>query len=146
MSEYNEVKFNEGEQFQDFVADVLTKNGISINNYSSIQYQRKFGENKAGIEIKNDQIFRTTHRFWIEIAEKTNPENEEWIPSGIFREDNAWLYLIGDSKELYIFSKKQLRKISETFEQEVNKNKTSLGFFLPVGYKGGMLELKKITC
>ena len=40
------------------------------------------GETKAGIEIKFDDKCETTGNLYIETAEKTNPNDAEFRPSG----------------------------------------------------------------
>jgi len=44
----------------------------------------------------------------IEIAEKTKADNAKFVPSGIYRNDNSWLYIQGNFKTFWIFSKKLL--------------------------------------
>ena len=105
---YFENKLNEGQEYQDFVTDHLYKAGLSVTNYSSLKYQRK-GENKGGVEIKFDGNFEKTGNFYIEIAERYS-EADLYYSSGIMRNDNAWLYIIGNYSIIYIFSKKFLQK------------------------------------
>ena len=54
-------------------------------------------------EIKRDGKFRETGNLYIETAEKSHPDKYEFIPSGIMRQDNSWLFVIGDEKTIYIF-------------------------------------------
>lgn len=132
MSKYYAEKLNLGLEFQDFIFDKLYEIGLPLISYSSKKYQVEKGENKAGFEIKYDMMFRKTGNFWIEVAEKSNPNNPKWIPSGIHRDDNAWLYIIGDYEEIYIFAKQHLLLIESQYEIFENKMKTSRGFKLPV--------------
>ena len=131
MTDYYKKKLEEGIGFQDFVQEELYKLGISIVSYSSKEYQHLHGENLAGVEIKYDQVMKKTNRIYIEIAEKTNPENKNFIPSGIYANPKTWLYLIGDKNEIFIFAKKFLirwhRKKIFT-EKEIS---TSRGFLIP---------------
>lgn len=131
MTEYYKKKLEEGMWYQDFVQKKLYKLGLSIVSYSSKKYQHLHGENLAGIEIKYDQKTKETNNIYIEIAEKTHPENKEFIPSGIYANPKTWLYLIGDKSEIFIFAKKFLivwhRK--ELFKEV--KISTSKGFLIP---------------
>ena len=131
MTEYYKEKLEEGISYQDFVYVELYKIGLPVINYSSKEFQHKKGENLAGIEIKFDQKFRDTHNLYIETAEKTNANNTMWVSSGIYRNDNSWLYIIGDYKTIYIFSKKQLKDIKENYHQS-DTNPTSKGYLLPI--------------
>jgi len=102
---YYKKRLEEGKWFQDFVQEQLYKHGLSIVSYSSKEYQHKYGENRAGIEMKYDQKYKEKHNLFIEIAEKSHPENPNFIPSGIYADNNTWLYLIGDEDEFFIFAK-----------------------------------------
>jgi hypothetical protein len=130
--DYYKEQLSTSLEFQDFVADVLYHHGIVIMNYGSKKYQIEKGENKIGCEIKNDKKFRDTGNFWIELKEKSNPYNIQYIESGINRVDNTWIYIIGDNKTLYIFGKKMLSFLSRKYKARENKTKTSIGFLLPI--------------
>ena len=64
------------------------------------------------------------------LAEKSYPDNEKYIPSGIYRKDNSWLFVIGDEKIVYIFSTKYLKKLECRYEQRIKT--TSKGFLIPI--------------
>lgn len=140
MTEYYKKQLKQGIEFQDHVVDVLYENGIPIVSYSSKKYQNNVGENKCGIEIKNDNKYHTTGNLFIEIAEKSDPENENFIPSGIYRDDNSWLYLIGDCKKIFILVKGQLKYLHKTgkykevfgYPDDQKEKPTSIGFLIPV--------------
>ena len=84
-----------GNAYQEFVADVLEKElSIMLDIYTTKHQQYNIGENKQGIEIKFDDLYKKTGNLYIEIEEKSNPQNPNFVPSGIFRNDNSWLYLI----------------------------------------------------
>jgi hypothetical protein len=140
MNSYYKEKLEQGLNYQDIVVEELYKNGLPIISYSSKKFQVMIGENKAGIEIKNDNKFRTSGNFYIETAEKSDPNNENFIPSGINRNDNTWLYIIGDSIGFFVFSKKQLKILSNKTNYRKVQIPTSQGFLLPVE------EAKKIYC
>ena len=132
MTEYYKEKLTEGLYFQDFVVEQLYNIGLPIISYSSKEYQNLIGENKAGLEIKYDQKFRTTGNIYIEIAEKSNANNSNFINSGIYRSDNTWLYLIGDKITIFIFSKKLLVQLHKSKRFRLVEIPTSKGFLLPL--------------
>jgi len=127
---YYKNKLEEGLQFQDRVTKELYQRGIVVIGYASQKYQNGCGENMLGAEIKRDGMFRDTGNLYIETAEKTNPSNENYIPSGIHRKDNSWLFVIGDEETIYIFSTKYLRILEYKFEKRIKT--TSKGFLIPL--------------
>ena len=133
-----------GLSYQDFVIDRLYEVGIPLISYSSKKYQTLIGENKAGIEIKFDRKFRETGNFYIETAEKSNARNIDYVPSGIFRSDNTWLYIIGDYQTIYVFSKEQLKKCKDKYRQV--ETPTSRGFLIPVDEALEFLVIRQINC
>jgi len=152
---YSEEKRNEGEEYQDFVVNKLYEIGLVIVTYISRKYQFTEGENKAGLEIKFDERLEETGNLYIEIAEKSNPDNENYVSSGIYRKDNSWLWAIGNYQFIYIFSKKYLKLlyVSKRYQEVENKTKTSRGFLLPTikskfSHKGDAekYSIKEIIC
>lgn len=131
-TEYYKKKLQQGLYFQDYIMELLYKNGIPLISYSSKEYQNMIGENKAGIEIKNDMNFRKTGNLYIETAEKSKAENEYFVKSGIYRNDNTWLYLIGDKETVFVLSKKQLQILHGKNKYRNVKIATSRGFLLPI--------------
>lgn len=132
MTPYYKQMLEKGQHYQDFVVEQLYKIGLPIISYSSKEFQSLIGENKAGIEIKLDQNFRKTNNFYIEYEEKSNENNLNFIKSGILRNDNTWLYLIGDYETIYIFSKKQLILLLNSDTLKKVETKTSKGILLPI--------------
>ena len=127
--------FQEGLEFQDFVADLLLKDmGIVISNYSSKYYQQAYGENAQGIEIKLDRPILKTGFVSIEVAEKSKAGNKDFIPSGIMREDNSWLYIQGNKKIIFIFGKKSLWQLYQAkYKDKVWQPKPTIKTFrLPI--------------
>jgi len=131
--DYYKDQLKSGLEYQDFVAEQLYSIGLPLFNYASKKYQIERGENKLGVEIKHDMKFQKTGNFWIEISEKANPNRKEYFESGINRSDNTWLYVIGNYKEIFIFSKEFLKKLAQTGKYKMleNNTKTSEGFLLP---------------
>jgi len=103
-------QLEEALEFQDFVCLELHKRGIVLQNTTSQRYQWKT-ENLLGMEIKLDKKFQETGRLYIETAEKAHPNNKDFIPSGIYRDDDTWLFGIGDRKVFFVFSKKVLQRL-----------------------------------
>lgn len=127
---YYKDKLEEGLVFQDIITKELYQRGIVIVGYSSRRYQNTEGENMLGAEIKRDGKFRGTGNLYIEVCEKSHPDNSCYIPSGIHRKDNSWLYVIGDEKTVWIFSTKYLRLLEGRYKK-VSKP-TSKGFLIPI--------------
>ena len=123
-----------GLEYQDFVMTLFYEMGLSIHPYSSRSEQYKKGENKAGIEIKHDRNFRKTGNLYIEIAEKSHASNVSFVSSGIYRNDNSWLYVIGDYDEAFIFGKNVLKSLHVEGRYRVHVGDTSKGMLLPVEY------------
>lgn len=146
MTPYYKEKLEQGLYYQDFVVEKLYDAGLPLISYSSKKYQQIIGENKAGFEIKNDTLFRKTGNFYIEIAEKSNANNPNFIKSGIFRNDNTWLYIMGDMIEVYIFSKKQLQILYNAKKYKKVKTPTSIAFLLPVADAIKHYAIKIIEC
>ena len=109
MSDYSTAVYSPNleaaRQYQDFIASSLLPRGIIIQNIQSKNGQL-FGENLLGLEIKFDREFERTRNLYIETAEKSHPDNPKFVPSGIYRNDNSWLYGIGNYQEFFIFTKK----------------------------------------
>ena len=98
-----------GREFQDFAAKhILNQLGLSIQIYGSKKYQYNEGESAQGIEFKLDNGFTKYNHLSIEIAEKTYEDQAGWIPSGIYRTDNTWLYVQGNYEYFYLFFKHTL--------------------------------------
>ncbi len=132
MNPYYEKQIEEARKYQDFVKHELYGRGIPLVFNDSKHYQYAEGENILGAEIKNDKMFRDTGNLYIEIAEKTEASNKDYVKSGIYRDDNSWLYTIGDYKTIYIFGVKHLIIVhSKGKYREVTKD-TSIGFLYPV--------------
>jgi len=128
-SEYRRKMTAEGKEYQDFVSLECCKRGMPIIMFQSQKYQYANGENTNGYEIKFDGRYKETKNLYIEIAEKSHPNNPKFAPSGIFRKDNTWLYLIGDYAKLFIFTRKKLVELAAN-GYEMKETPTSQGFLL----------------
>lgn len=127
---YYAEKLEQGLQFQDVMTRELYLRGIVVVGYASRAYQIKHGENMLGAEIKRDGNFRETGNLYIEVAEKSHPDRPKYIPSGIHREDNSWLFVIGDEVTAWIFPINYLRKLQSRYHEVTLP--TSIGFLMPV--------------
>jgi hypothetical protein len=127
---YFHEKLEEGLRFQDVVTRELYQCGIVVVGYASRRHQKEHGENMLGAEIKRDGRFRETGNLYIETEEKAFPDAARWVPSGIHRRDNSWLFVIGDEHTIYIFATKYLRMLEPRYEKK--EKTTSRGFVLPV--------------
>jgi hypothetical protein len=128
---YYAAALAKGQDFQDFIAARLIVEGIVLVNLQGKHGQRTRGENLLGLEIKFDDKYATTRQLWIEVMEKLDPSHRDWIPAGIDRHDNSWLYGIGNYAEFFIFSKKTLHAESRRWLIRENTRGTSRGFLLP---------------
>ena len=129
---YYKEKLEQGLIFQDFIAHEFYKRGIVIVGFGSKKYQIQHGENLLGAEIKRDGNFRTTGNLYIEVAEKSHPSKPSYVPSGIMRDDNSWLFVIGDEQTVWMFSTKQLRTVHEKRGWREVKKATSIARLMPI--------------
>jgi hypothetical protein len=130
--QYYKAKFEGALLYQDFVVDIsLQVLGFAIMQYSSRAYQNTVGESRTGVEIKHDEKFARTGNLWIETAEKAMPRAGDYVPAGIYRTDNSWIYVIGDYNTIFYFAKNVLRILAGKYRIMPNKTATSLGFLLP---------------
>jgi len=130
---YYKAKLEGALLYQDFVVDCAWNLlGLAIVQYASKTYQQSVGESRTGVEIKHDEQFAKTGNLWIEVAEKARPREGDYATSGIYRQDNAWLYVIGDYDTLFFFSKRLLVALHKSGKFNVieNRTKTSRGFLL----------------
>jgi hypothetical protein len=138
--------YQSGLEFQDFVVDLLRDQlGIVITNYQSQRFQFGIGENKQGIEIKLDRDILRTGNVSIEIAEKSKASNPAFVPSGIYRNDNSWLYIQGNWDIVFIFTKNILRLLHKSHRYRIDTLPTLKRFLLPIDearkYAAKILEL-----
>lgn len=128
---YYKEHLEKGIEFQDFVNSLLFDIGIVVVQYQSRRFQFERGENSGGIEIKFDDRFDETGNLYIETAEKSHPLRPHYIPSGIYRMDNGWLYAIGNYRVVYLFVTRHLRWLHERNGLTEIQTPTSRGFLLP---------------
>jgi hypothetical protein len=129
---YYAQKLEQGRQFQDHVTRLLYAQGVVLVGYGSRAFQLQHGENILGAEIKRDDKFRSTGNLYIETAEKAHPDRPSFTPSGIMRDDNQWLFVIGDERDLWIFGTKTLRLLVESKRWSSVETPTSRGYLMPL--------------
>ena len=152
MSYYDDTykpQLEEAAEYQDFITDQLLKHGITLNQYSSRKYQFNKGESASGIEVKHDKRMAETGNAYIEIAEKSNPNMESYTKSGINRDDETWLFLIGNYEEALLMSKRQLKKLlrdkTDKFDEwgiRKVQTPTSIAYTVPVEFLDKWLCIK----
>jgi hypothetical protein len=143
------AKLKKGEEYQDFVYDLLYRFGLPCVHFSSRKLQIDRGENITGIEIKFDDRYQETGNLWIEYAEKADKKNKRFVNSGILRPDNTWLYAIGNYEMLFVLSKKHLVLLMDKERYRNIKHlriATSKGYLLPhdMAAKYSILMFKKV--
>ena len=102
------MRQEDGEEFEDFINIELSRRGILLGGFRTMQYQHLYGENLLGMEIKYDRKFKETGNLYIETHSRHPGNIATIMPAGILKQDRSWLYLVGDYDSAYIFSKKHL--------------------------------------
>lgn len=130
------TKQEKGFEFESFIIDWFCKEKkINLSHYTLLKEQFEKGENRQGIEIKNDQSFNVTGNLFISVERDYGYKKHE---SGIYK-NQSWLYVIGNEDEFYIFSIKHLKQY-----YEFNNPKLFNGFkTLKGGIDKGFLLSKK---
>lgn len=121
-TDYYKGKLQDSFIFENYIAELLRhKYGLDIGQYMTPKGQYELGENALGIEIKNDTLIEKYGNVYIEYQEKSNSGNNDYVNSGILKNDQCEYFLIGTQKKFYIFKKSRLIRI---FEEEIrNKRK-----------------------
>ena len=115
--------------------------------YSSTLQRKMLCDTREGFEFKYDRKSSTSKNFWIEIAEKNDPTQEDFVDAGICRKDNAWMYCMGDFEKLWFLPKRKLLEEYKKGEHKILSNKagTSRGFLLDKGYASQNISVLEIT-
>jgi hypothetical protein len=113
MTDQYAEKFKAGTEYQDYSQLELYKAGIPIGVLTSKKYQRKYGESIAGMEVKLDRKLEETGNLYFETHEKSDEKNLNFVESGILRNDNTWIYCIGNYKIMYLIPKRSLQRLYE---------------------------------
>lgn len=128
---YRENRMKAGILYQDFIVDLAWKQGLIISLYSSEEYQKGIGESRTGAEIKYDERYQETGNIYIETAEKAYPRDGDYVPSGIYANNNTWLYIIGNYNIVFVFMKSTLILLDKGNRYERKEIATSKGFIIP---------------
>lgn len=105
-----------GSVYQDILSRELLNYGIVIQCHTSCFFQMNYGENPQGIEIKHDSKIVETNNIFFEFS-AINKKGDKFVNGGIEKQDNAWLYIIGNGKECWIFAKNQLQSLFRKVKQ-----------------------------
>tara|TARA_R110002153_G_scaffold55528_2_gene154102 strand:- start:2100 stop:2558 length:459 start_codon:yes stop_codon:yes gene_type:complete len=126
-------KQSKGLEYESFIMDWFCENKkINLSHYTTTNEQFFKGENRQGVEIKNDQKFAETGNLFISVERDYGYKK---YPSGIYK-DQSWLYVIGNKEIFYIFATKHLKQYYEKHTPNLfngfvsNKNGTDKGFLL----------------
>ena len=130
MTEEYFTKLQQGLEFQDKIVMELWNRGISFASFNSLKFQNK-GENSAGIEIKFDNRMDDTGNIYIETHERSSDAGK-FVFSGVNRDDNSFLWIIGNYKHVFLFLKGQLKLMNVSNKYPRVETKTSKGFLLPM--------------
>lgn len=141
--QYREAQIRSSALYQDFVMEMCASHAnLIIQVYGSKEFQWNVGESRQGVEIKFDDKMASTGNLWIEVAEKAEPREGAYATSGIYRNDNTWLYIIGNYDTIFVFPKNILQMLhaAKRYRELENSYKTSVGYLLP------STEAEKYAC
>jgi len=129
---YYQKQLESGQAFERFVEAQLARFGIILDPCVTQRDQIEIGENRFGLEIKNDATMERTGNVYIELAEKSDARNDRFIASGIYRPDNSTWYGIGHAREFLVFKKIALQVLHTNGTYRLVEIPTSRGFLLPL--------------
>ena len=123
--------FENGHRYEEFVmTKIKYLFGKDLHFFEGKTEQLK-GENREGVEIKFDSKMKDTGNVYIETAEKSSKNKDNYFPSGIYRQDNSKWYWIGDYAKAFVFEKVVLQKVDNNEFRHVEIS-TSKGFLIPI--------------
>lgn len=105
-TEYYINQLKDSHRFEIYVEEMFRQRGVDIGLYYG-RDQQYSGETVVGIEIKLDKMLKKTGNVYIEYQERMRKSNQ-WVNSGILKEDNTKYIFIGDVDRSYIFRKQRL--------------------------------------
>lgn len=142
-TDYYKEQLQKSFDFENHIAIILKENyGLELEQYLTPQGQYELGENKLGIEIKHDMMYKKTGNLYIEYQEKSNANNVDWINSGILKKDNCKYFLIGDFDKFWIFNKNRLVEIFNEENNRVGNSKRGIRFVQNATSKGFIFNIK----
>ena len=122
-TDYFKEKLQKAQEFEDFLEKMFKdKYNIDLEPFITPEGQYDEGENKRGIEIKNDMMYKKTGNLYFEYAEKSKKDNHIFIDSGILKKDNSKFFLIGDYDKFWIFRKERLVEIYHEETERIRKD------------------------
>lgn len=131
-------KYKRATNFEEYIYDYFNdKLNIPLSHFVSKQGQYERGENRQGVEIKNDQSYNKYNNLFISVKREYV---DKCYPSGIFRQTKTkqLFYVIGDVNNFWVFSTKQLKGYYNKNKPELKKGFTTqtggtdYGFLLKV--------------
>ncbi len=137
MEQQKQLRAN---NFEDIVYDYFNDElSWILSHYASKEAQFKRGENRQGVEIKNDQKYKESRNLYISVKRVYAGSGKEYS-SGIYRdtETRQMFYVIGDKDNFWIIATKHLRSYYEINKPELysgfttDKGGKEYGFLLPV--------------
>ena len=91
------------------IEEALQMYGFHMGLYFDPHHQNR-GESSSGIEVKHDRKSRVTGNFYIEYAERHSySESANYVPSGIMKQSNTNIWVIGVPEEFYFVREADLR-------------------------------------
>ena len=113
-------------EFENFLEKYFKENyNIDLDPFITQEGQYLEGENKAGIEIKNDMMYKKTNNLYIEYAEKSKASNSQYVKSGIWKE--AFLMkLEAEGKTKVLWESKEYRIIGLLFYNRTIPEQTAV--------------------
>jgi hypothetical protein len=128
--EYQDL-YEQGLRWQDWASKILAERMyLTVTSLVSYEGQTETGETLQGIEFKLDLKYQKTGNLYIETHEKRAAGNGEYVPSGLLRQDNTWLWIQGDYHNLFGFAKRWLMRVHQAETCKVVETPTSRGFLL----------------
>lgn len=126
----------EAKRFEQFWCEVIEyKIHLSLTIIQAKENQAKFlCDTKEGFEFKHNTGMERYNGVFIEVSQKMDKDDKDFIPSSISKRDNSWMYCIGDFTKLYFVPKKALVTECESNKYEIKPNRegTAIGFRLPL--------------
>jgi hypothetical protein len=144
-SDYYKEKLQAAFEFENYIEHFFRKKyKLELGPFVTPEGQYKLGENKLGIEIKNDTLISKYGNLYIEYAEKSGSNLQKYVRSGILKDDRSVYFLTGDRERFWVFKKQRLKEIyhqEKALRQERKPSQrgivfkikpTSLGFVIPL--------------
>ena len=114
-----------------FVATLDKDGSVNFVNSTAV------GELGFGVgDVLHKHMWETpSFNYDIETREKSHSTNIQYVRSGIYRDDNSWLFCIGNYRVLFIFGKKTLQRLdlhNPRWIYRPIRTPTSQGFCIPI--------------